>query len=74
MAQAHSISSAHGFSLRATLAHLGDSLRLRRARRKLFHQALSELVQLSDRELGDIGIPRSSVRRVAWEHACMNAR
>jgi uncharacterized protein YjiS (DUF1127 family) len=36
---------------------------------KQHRRALCELSQLSDRELADIGISRSEIPRVAWEHA-----
>jgi len=31
--------------------------------------AVRELANLSDRELADIGITRSEIPRVAWDHA-----
>ncbi len=37
--------------------------------RKQYGRAVRELSQLSDRELADIGISRSEIARVAWEHA-----
>ena len=36
---------------------------------KAYHRALRELGQLSDRELADVGISRSDIARVAWDHA-----
>jgi uncharacterized protein YjiS (DUF1127 family) len=33
---------------------------------KRYHQSLSELNRLGDRELADIGISRSDIPRVAW--------
>ena len=36
---------------------------------KEYGLAVRELSQLSDRELADIGITRSDIPRVAWEHA-----
>ena len=38
-------------------------------RRRLFNQTLAELNLLTDRELSDLGISRSSVRSVAQEAA-----
>jgi uncharacterized protein YjiS (DUF1127 family) len=35
-----------------------------------YNAGLSELSSLSDRELGDIGISRADIYRVAWERAC----
>ncbi len=36
---------------------------------KRYGQAVQELANLSDRELADIGITRSDIPRLAWEHA-----
>lgn len=36
---------------------------------KRYGTAVQELSHLSDRELADIGISRSEIPRVAWEHA-----
>jgi uncharacterized protein YjiS (DUF1127 family) len=36
---------------------------------KRYGQAVQELTNLSDRELADIGITRSDIPRLAWEHA-----
>jgi uncharacterized protein YjiS (DUF1127 family) len=36
---------------------------------KRYHQSLSELNRLGDRELADIGISRSDIPRVAWNAA-----
>ncbi len=36
---------------------------------KRYGAAVQELSYLSDRELADIGISRSEIPRVAWEHA-----
>jgi len=36
---------------------------------KRYGLAVRELSHLSDRELADIGITRSDIPRVAWEHA-----
>jgi uncharacterized protein YjiS (DUF1127 family) len=40
---------------------------LRRWRR--YDASLRELSRLGDRELSDIGISRSEIPRVAWDHA-----
>lgn len=37
--------------------------------RKRYGAAMQELSHLSDRELSDIGISRSDIPRLAWEHA-----
>ena len=34
-----------------------------------YHQSLSELSQLGDRELQDIGISRSDIHTIAWRSA-----
>ena len=36
---------------------------------KRYGSAVKELSNLSDRELADIGITRSDIPRLAWEHA-----
>ena len=36
---------------------------------KRYGAAVQELSNLSDRELADIGITRSDIPRLAWEHA-----
>jgi uncharacterized protein YjiS (DUF1127 family) len=36
---------------------------------KRYGLAVQELSHLSDRELADIGINRSEIPRIAWEHA-----
>jgi uncharacterized protein YjiS (DUF1127 family) len=36
---------------------------------KRYGSAVKELSSLNDRELADIGITRSDIPRVAWDHA-----
>ena len=36
---------------------------------KRYGEAINELSHLTDRELADIGISRSDIPRLAWEHA-----
>lgn len=36
---------------------------------KVYNQNLAELSRLGDRELADIGLTRSDIPRVAWDHA-----
>ncbi len=43
-------------------------IRLIRAWRR-YHQSVRELARLNDRELADIGISRSEIGRVSWDHA-----
>jgi uncharacterized protein YjiS (DUF1127 family) len=47
------------------LSHL---IRLFRAWRR-YERSLNELSRLGDRELADIGIARSDIPRISWEHA-----
>lgn len=46
-----------------------DALSLRFAKYKLYRQTLSELGQLTARELADLGIHRSQIRSIALEAA-----
>jgi uncharacterized protein YjiS (DUF1127 family) len=39
------------------------------AKRKVYRATFNELVRLSDRELRDLGIPRSNIKRLAMEAA-----
>jgi uncharacterized protein YjiS (DUF1127 family) len=34
-----------------------------------YNQSVRELTRLSDRELADIGVSRSEIGRVSWDHA-----
>lgn len=44
-------------------------MRKAQARRKVFHATYHELSALSDRDLSDLGIPRSNIKRLAMEAA-----
>ena len=46
-----------------------DKMRQALARRKVYRATLSELSALSDRDLKDLGIPRSNINRIAMEAA-----
>ncbi|EBA09377.1 DUF1127 domain-containing protein [Sagittula stellata] len=46
-----------------------ETIRARRARRKVFNQTFRELSSLSNRELADLGLGRSEIRRVAYQAA-----
>ncbi|MDJ0821299.1 MAG: DUF1127 domain-containing protein [Paracoccaceae bacterium] len=60
----------HGQSgLSARLAALTADLRARFARRQVFRTTVRELSALSDRELADLGLNRSVIRRVAYQAA-----
>jgi uncharacterized protein YjiS (DUF1127 family) len=41
----------------------------RQANRRVYSTTLNELSALSNRDLADLGIARSEVRRIAWEAA-----
>lgn len=43
-------------------------VRMLRAWRR-YNQSVRELARLNDRELADIGISRSEIGRVSWDHA-----
>lgn len=51
------------------LAQIVATLREGLARRKVYRQTLAELRSLSDRELGDLGMHRSMLTRIALEAA-----
>jgi len=36
---------------------------------KRYRDAVQELLYLSDRDLADIGVNRSEIQRLAWQHA-----
>ena len=44
-------------------------IRARLARRRVFNQTRHELQALSNRELADLGLSRSEIRRIAWQAA-----
>ncbi|MCT4372442.1 DUF1127 domain-containing protein [Yangia mangrovi] len=46
-----------------------ERLRNALARRRLYKQTFSELASLSNRELSDLGLHRSMIRRVAYQAA-----
>ncbi|WP_296765271.1 DUF1127 domain-containing protein [Sediminimonas sp.] len=67
---------AHVTDIRAPRSALVDrisamlkSLAERHARYAAFRETVSELSELSDRELADIGLSRTQIRSVAMEHA-----
>ncbi|WP_109467590.1 DUF1127 domain-containing protein [Albibacillus kandeliae] len=70
---AHNISlpaQPHGLSnrLRNLVGDIKDAL----ARRAVYRKTLAELSSLSNRDLGDLGISRSGIRRLALEAAYGN--
>lgn len=57
--------------MKAAKAEMGLIGRIRDnlARRALYRRTVAELRQLSDRELGDLGLNRSMITRIAYEAA-----
>lgn len=64
-----SITREDGFRFGAVIRSLAETLGRRVEWRTSYRQTLNELRDLNDRELADIGIARSNIRRVAREHA-----
>jgi uncharacterized protein YjiS (DUF1127 family) len=58
--------------LMATVSNVFATLAERHAKRRVFNTTLNELGSLSNRDLADLGISRSEVRRIAWEAAYTN--
>lgn len=69
MAYATQITTQSQNGLNARFATLLTNLRARLARRKIYTQTLRELQSLSNRELADLGLNRSIIRRVAYQAA-----
>ena len=46
-----------------------DQIRKALTKRKVYRATLSELSALTDRDLNDLGIPRSNIKRLAMEAA-----
>jgi uncharacterized protein YjiS (DUF1127 family) len=55
--------------LMATISTAFAAAAVRQASRRMYNTTLSELSALSNRDLADLGIARSEVRRIAWEAA-----
>lgn len=53
--------------VRQSIGKLVADLKTAKARRDIYRRSVSELSGLSDRELADIGMHRSQIRRVALE-------
>jgi uncharacterized protein YjiS (DUF1127 family) len=66
IAQAHSTAEA---GLRGRLMTAVQRMQENRARRAVYRQTLRELNALSNRDLGDLGISRSMITRLAHEAA-----
>ncbi|QFS83642.1 hypothetical protein FIU97_12785 [Roseivivax sp. THAF40] len=61
-----------GTAATGTFARLKSSISEKLARRKVYRTTLNELSALSDRELRDLGLARSSLRGIAWQAAYDN--
>ncbi|MEL7164948.1 MAG: DUF1127 domain-containing protein [Pseudomonadota bacterium] len=55
--------------LLATAARLFNELATRRARNRTYRNTLNEMQTLSSRELADLGLHRSELKRIAWDAA-----
>ena len=69
MALVNTFGKAGQNSLAARFDDLLITLRTRLEQRKIYRETLRELMTLSDRELNDLGLNRSTIRRVAWQAA-----
>lgn len=52
-----------------TAARILNTAAERRAMRRIYRTTLGELMALSNRELADLGLHRSELKRIAWESA-----
>ncbi|MBY5932121.1 DUF1127 domain-containing protein [Tateyamaria omphalii] len=52
-----------------TAARVFEAAAERRAKARVYRTTLTELNALSNRELADLGLHRSELKRVAWESA-----
>ena len=52
-----------------TIARYLDTAAERHATRRIYRTTLRELSALSNRELADLGLHRSELKRIAWEAA-----
>ncbi|MEN9060159.1 MULTISPECIES: DUF1127 domain-containing protein [Ponticoccus] len=69
MAHATHIATGSQSGLLARVATLIETLRARSAKRRIYNQTYRELASLSDRDLMDLGMSRTEIRRVAWQAA-----
>lgn len=51
------------------VAHTFEAAAERRAKQRVFRSTFNELNALSNRELADLGLHRSELKRVAWDSA-----
>ncbi|MFA3918052.1 DUF1127 domain-containing protein [Ruegeria sp. 2012CJ15-1] len=66
MAATNDFTATNGLEISGFYAGL-EALKARFANYRLYRQTVSELSDLSDRDLADLGINRSMIRRVAME-------
>ncbi|MCL6285370.1 DUF1127 domain-containing protein [Ruegeria sp. 2012CJ41-6] len=66
MAATNDFTAANGLEISGFHAGL-EALKARFANYRLYRQTVSELSALSDRDLADLGIHRSMIRRIAME-------
>jgi len=71
MAAANHITASKGAFFANALAWI-DELRLRFTRYRLYRQTVNELSALSNRELADLGLNYSMIKRVAYQAAYEN--
>lgn len=64
-----STNSAHKDASTFGFASLVETAKTRFARYRLYRQTVNELSDLSDRELADLGLHRSMIRRLAMQAA-----
>lgn len=69
MAYATEINSNAHSGLGNRLTALVAEFRARSARRRIYRQTFRELSALTNRELADLGLSRSEIRRVAYQAA-----
>ena len=69
MAYATDLSNRSQGTFGAFLNGLLIDARARLARRRVYKQTYRELSMLSDRELADLGLSRSMIRRIAYQAA-----
>lgn len=72
--RSQSLDQGFGTYLSIRIQHLRAAYKLAQKRRAVFRRTFNELAGLSDRELADIGIPRSYIRRAAREAASMETQ
>ncbi|MBR9652077.1 DUF1127 domain-containing protein [Thalassovita aquimarina] len=60
---------AHNGGIADRIAAFFTEVGVRYARYKAYRETLNELASLGDRELRDLGLCRSQLRSVAYEHA-----